>query len=200
MWNDTITESVRRTKLSRLDLSGQGMPAFDLNTNNEKRMAIDAIIRWAKYLRADERSNIVRHIADEADVALPDDLMMISNNIVEMRAAGMQIGAHTVTHPILARIDDRKAEEEISVSKAFLESLLGERVRLFAYPNGKFGQDWLSVHATIVRRLGFDAAVSTSWGVARRESDPMQLPRFTPWNRTRATFALALARNVVRRS
>jgi hypothetical protein len=50
----------------------------------------------------------------------------------------------------------------------------------------------------MVRTLGFDAAVSTAWGVASAASDPYQLPRFSPWDRTPGKFALRLLRNTFR--
>jgi len=197
MWNDTIIESVRRTKASRWDLSGQGLSAFELTTNVQKRIAINAIIRWAKYLPDEARLKAAGRIADQADIALPDDLMMTSNDILGLRAAGMQIGAHTVTHPILARLDDRKAKEEIVESKGFLEALLGERVGLFAYPNGKFGSDYTEAHVALVRKSGFDGAVSTRRGAATKGWDLMQLPRFTPWDRDQLRFGIRLATTLV---
>jgi hypothetical protein len=41
-----------------------------------------------------------------------------------------------------------------------LEDLLGERVGLFAYPNGKPGEDYSPATVEVVRSLGIDAAVS----------------------------------------
>ena len=200
MWNDTIIESVRRTELRRCDLTARGLSTFELTTNAERRKAIETIIRWAKYLPTEERLAFAAHIADEAMVPLPNDLMMTSDNLVDLHRAGMQIGAHTVTHPILARLNDRDAEAEIAGSKAFLEAVLGKGIGLFAYPNGKFGEDWLPEHAAIVRRLGFEAAVSTAPGVAMKDCDLMRLPRFTPWDRTRARYGLRLARNLLQKT
>jgi peptidoglycan/xylan/chitin deacetylase (PgdA/CDA1 family) len=109
----------------------------------------------------------------------------------------MQIGAHTVSHPILAKLDARHAADEIGRSRDVLQTLLGERVSLFAYPNGKPGTDYLpAVHPAIVRELGFDAAVSTRWAAARRTDDVFQIPRFTPWDRDRLKFGARLARNL----
>jgi peptidoglycan/xylan/chitin deacetylase (PgdA/CDA1 family) len=109
----------------------------------------------------------------------------------------MQIGAHTVSHPILAKLDNRQAADEIARSRDGLQALLGERVSLFAYPNGKPGTDYLPhVHPGIVRELGFDAAVSTRWAAARRGDDVFQIPRFTPWDRSRGRFGLRLVRNL----
>jgi hypothetical protein len=47
-----------------------------------------------------------------------------------------------------------------------------------------------------VRRAGFDAAFSTAWGAATAGADVFQLPRFTPWDRTRTRFGLRLLRNL----
>jgi len=47
----------------------------------------------------------------------------------------------------------------------------------------------------MVRDAGFTAAVSTAWGVASRDSDSFQLPRFTPWDRQPVRFALRLLIN-----
>jgi hypothetical protein len=97
-----------------------------------------------------------------------------------MRDAGMLIGAHTVTHPILARLNADAVLSEARESKQFLESLIQERVGLFAYPNGKPDVDYRAADAEIIRGLDFDAAVTTAWGVADVQCDRMQLPRFTP--------------------
>jgi hypothetical protein len=47
-----------------------------------------------------------------------------------------------------------------------------------------------------VQVLGFDAALSTAWGVATAATDRYQLPRFTPWDRSPVRFVLRLARNL----
>jgi len=80
--------------------------------------------------------------------------------------------------------------------KAQLEQILGETVNLFAYPNGVPDQDYSAVHATMVRECGFKAAVSTAWGAASMRSDRYQLPRFTPWDRTRLRFGVRLLLNL----
>ena len=100
----------------------------------------------------------------------------------------IDIGAHTVNHPILARLDDAAAEAEIRNSKAQLEQLLGESVELFAYPNGKPGNDYLPQHVLQVQRAGFRYALSTSEGVARNRSALFEVPRLGSWDRTPLRF------------
>jgi hypothetical protein len=52
----------------------------------------------------------------------------------------------------------------------------------------------------MVRELKFEAAVSTAWGVGTRKSDPHELPRFTPWEKTPGRFLLRMLHNTVRTS
>jgi peptidoglycan/xylan/chitin deacetylase (PgdA/CDA1 family) len=201
MWNDTVIESIRMSPLPVLDLQellGPEFAAVTIATNDEKRTAIDAIIGRIKYLPVAERASLVDQIALHAKADPPKDLMMTSAEVVEMRQAGMQIGAHTVSHPILARLDAREARTEIATSKEYLEALLKERVGLFAYPNGKPGTDYSAESVAIARELGFDAAVSTEWGAARSATDVFQIPRFTPWDRTKLKFGVRMAGNLLR--
>jgi peptidoglycan/xylan/chitin deacetylase (PgdA/CDA1 family) len=53
-----------------------------------------------------------------------------------MREAGMEIGAHSITHPVLSEVPRERKIEEITLSKRALEDNLGVRVDSFAYPYG----------------------------------------------------------------
>jgi peptidoglycan/xylan/chitin deacetylase (PgdA/CDA1 family) len=110
----------------------------------------------------------------------------------------MEIGAHTVSHPILARLTKAAARAEIMQSKSTLEQLLDEPVTLFAYPNGVPSEDYTADHVSLVRDGGFIAAVSTAWGAASMRSDRFQLPRFTPWDRQPLKYGFRLLTNMCR--
>jgi len=110
--------------------------------------------------------------------------------------AGLDVGAHTVRHPILAELSAEDAWSEIAESKRELEALLQRPVTLFAYPNGKPGSDYRGEHVRMVKEAGYTAAVSTAWGAATRDSDVLQLPRFTPWSRNPLKFDLMMLRNL----
>jgi peptidoglycan/xylan/chitin deacetylase (PgdA/CDA1 family) len=205
MWNDTVIESVRRCPAARLDLSSLPRPdgaghlgQHAIGTPEEKRQAIGAILGQIKYLPVAERQAMTTQIANCATVQLPSDLMMTSQQVRELHRAGMQIGAHTRTHPILATLGADAARAEIHESRRCLEQVLGERVGLFAYPNGKPGTDYSPESVQIVRELGFDAAVSTTWGASHSGTDLFQIPRFTPWDRSKLRFGARFAANLWR--
>jgi peptidoglycan/xylan/chitin deacetylase (PgdA/CDA1 family) len=201
MWNDTVIEALRLTQLPSLDLRGlhpqlAHLAVLPMPDVASRRRAIDSIIHGAKYLPVEERQAFVDAVAVRAEVVPPADLMMTSTQVRELRSMGMQIGAHTVTHPILARLPRERARDEIETSKRHLEALLGEELSLFAYPNGKPGEDYSPESVELVREAGFATAVSTTWGVSTRQTDRHQLRRFTPWDRSRLRFGLRLWRNM----
>jgi len=194
MWNDTVIEAIRHCKAPRLALDGFG--EFDLATPQLRHDAIKALLGQIKYQPIDERIAVTERIAVQAGVEPDRHLMMSSDEVRRMRAEGMLIGAHTLTHPILATLEAAQARHEMQESQRFLQDLLGERIGLFAYPNGKPGTDYLPEHVLMARELGFDAAVSTHWGAADARTDGFQIPRFTPWDTTRTRFGLRMVQNL----
>lgn len=200
MWNDTVIESVRRSPLPALRVDDLGLPdlrELPLGSVAQRRAAVEVVLSAIKYLEPEARREQVQRIAERSGAALPDDLMMSSSQVRALRHAGMQIGAHTVNHPILARLEAAAARDEIARGKAQLESILGEPVRLFAYPNGRPRQDYGARDVQLVRELGFLAAVCTAPGAAGGAVDfPFELPRFTPWDREGWRFGSRLVRNL----
>jgi peptidoglycan/xylan/chitin deacetylase (PgdA/CDA1 family) len=168
-------------------------------SDGEKRAAIDRLIGGIKHLAGERRTEAVARVVESCKAALPDDLMLTHTQIRELRRAGMGIGAHTVTHPILAKSADAVARREIADSRDFLAGVVGERIGLFAYPNGKIDSDYTASHAAMAETLGFDAALATNWGVCTGASDIYQLPRFTPWDVARWRFGLRLLMNTAHR-
>ncbi len=199
MFNDLVIEAIRRTKMTDVDLSSLGLPKgsrLSLGDTAARRKVIDASITAIKHLELGRRGALAEELAERLEVTPPHDLMMRSDQVRQLHVAGMQVGAHTVSHPIMARLDAAVAEREVRDSKLAVESLLGCRVKLFAYPNGRPDQDYSHASVEAVRRAGFEAAVTTAWGCSSLQSDPLQLPRFTPWDRSALGFGLRLARNL----
>lgn len=196
MWNDTVIEAIRHQASDEIDLRSLGLGRHTLRNPQERRSAIDRLLSQIKYLPPAGRETTVAAVAASCGAVLPDDLMMTSAQLRALRAAGMSIGGHTRSHPILASLGDAEAYEEIAGGKVDLEHILGEPVRLFAYPNGKPGRDYRETHVTMVRRAGFAGGVSTSVGAAGHDADVYQLPRFTPWDRSALRFGLRLVNNM----
>jgi peptidoglycan/xylan/chitin deacetylase (PgdA/CDA1 family) len=198
MWNDCVIEAVRNSAAAEIDLRSFGLAQWPLGGDAQRRQVILAILAGIKRLEPDRRQAVVEGIVEATGHSQPPALMMRPEQLRTLRRLGMDVGAHTVTHPILARLNPGAAREEIARSKADLENVLGEPVTLFAYPNGVPGNDYAAEHAAMVRECGFAAAVSTAWGSATRRSDPFQLPRFTPWDRTSIRYGVRMLHNLTR--
>ena len=196
MWNDTLIELVRHAPGETVDAACIGLGTYPVATIEQKQAAIRALIGKLKYVPFAERVVQVNRLAAEVGSVMSDDLMMNTAQLQTLHRAGMEIGAHTVNHPILACIAPDEARQEIARGKAELEAMIGDTVRVFAYPNGKPHDDYLKEHVDIVKSLGFEGAVSTAWGAGKAGGDIYQLPRFTPWDRSAARFVMRLAKNL----
>ncbi len=200
MWNDSVVEALRRTDASQLDFRGigHGLQRYTTQSLAERREVVDQILSSIKHLEPALRDAVVAEIGAMAKAELPSDLMLRSDQVVALHRAGMQIGAHTVNHPILAVLDDQAIAKEISDSRDRLCNLLGAPPTLFAYPNGRPNVDYTAAAVGAVQRAGFTAAVSTAWGASSTHSDRYQLPRFTPWDEGKTRFGARMLQNLVR--
>jgi peptidoglycan/xylan/chitin deacetylase (PgdA/CDA1 family) len=191
MWNDVVIESVRRAGAA-LDLGRLGLREYGCEDERARRAALEEILGALRYRSRAERDAAAAAIAEQVGCVPPDDLMMSEPQIRQLRSFGIAVGAHTMTHPILARTDPQSAREEVLGSKRALEDITGEPVLSFAYPNGRPGRDYDASHVELVRRGGFTVAVSTAWGAAGRAVDRLQVPRALPWDRSPLRFGARL--------
>jgi len=198
MFNDRVIEAIRGATVDEIDLEVIGLGRRSLSTIAARRQAIDAILDAVKHLEPPERQAATDAVVRAAAAPTAQPAMMRADQVRGLRATGMDIGAHTVTHPILTRVGAAEARAEMQASKDALESIIDARVELFAYPNGVPVRDYGAEHIAMARGCGFDAAVSTAWGAASMRSDRFQLPRFTPWDRTRLRFGLRMMGNYAR--
>ena len=199
MWNDRVIDAVREAPGAALDLRDLGLDCLPLASLAQRRAAIEHVLGKLKYLPFEQRQRLAVDIRRRAGGAMRTmaPAMLTTFQLQRLHAAGMGIGAHTVSHPILAALSDHAARNDIANGKRELEQLLQAPVTLFAYPNGKAGRDYGPAHVAIVKSLGFTAALATDWGVARPGAglDLFQLPRFTPWDKGRLAFLWRLRQN-----
>jgi peptidoglycan/xylan/chitin deacetylase (PgdA/CDA1 family) len=199
MFNDSITEAVRAAP-ARMDLSDLGLGLLELPDVLARRAAIRRLIEELKYRPADERRALATEIFRRAGATPPRDLMLSTAQLRALRDAGVDIGAHTATHPILTRLSPEAAREDIACSRQVLEGILGDPVQLFAYPNGRPGEDYDARHVAMARELGFSAALSTAWGAAHAGCDRYQVPRVAPWDDSPRRYAARLVKSYLQRT
>jgi peptidoglycan/xylan/chitin deacetylase (PgdA/CDA1 family) len=134
---------------------------------------LEPVIESLKRKPAEQRDAILREVLPTKP-ALPDvDRMLTWNELKEMAGDGIELGSHTLNHPLLSYEEDGKVEEELSGSRELIRSRLGREVSSFAYPNGDHNtrvRNW-------VEKTGYSCAVTTRRGWYRCGSDPFTMPR-----------------------
>lgn len=192
LWSDAVIDTVRNAPGERLNLGKSGFGTYDIACSGRRRAVIDMLIETLKALPPRERIERVAAMARRTCGA-----MLCPDQLLALHRAGMDIGAHTVSHSVLTGLSNADARIEIAAGRARLEEVIQAPVTLFAYPNGRPGRDFEQRHANMLRSQGFAAAVTTAWGAARATTDPYELPRFTPWDRSSSGFLLRMGSNLL---
>jgi len=95
----------------------------------------------------------------------------------------IEIGSHTVTHPVLSKLSPSEQRAEIRTSKIQLEKIVGHPIKSFAFPYG-LKEDYTIETATLVQESGFEYACSNFYDIVYQGTDRFQLPRVLvrDWN------------------
>lgn len=195
MFNDTVWESFRQTTCDGADLDFIGLGQVAIGSWDDRRRLSGKVIEAIKYLNCDDRDRAAHRVAEALKASPRNDLMMSTEQVARLPADIITVGAHTHSHPILTQLPDEEARNDIERGRARLEQIRGERIELFAYPNGVPGRDYVRSHVGMVRDLGFRAAVTTAVGAHVGSGDYYQIPRFTPWRQDLPRFALMMLGN-----
>lgn len=152
---------------------------------------------WGKLrlLPMDEIQIVMATLRSQITSRLSDaDLPMTAAQIKELLADGLvNLGGHTVSHPVLPSLSTDKQMFEIANGKAACEALSDRSVAGFAYPYGEFDER----SARLARECGFQWACSTeAKGLGGSTIDFFSLPRIQVMDWDGKTFAREL-RNVV---
>jgi peptidoglycan/xylan/chitin deacetylase (PgdA/CDA1 family) len=129
-------------------------------------------------LRALPDSDRQRSLATLArDVRLSDPAVraLSEDEIRRMARRGLvEIGAHTVTHPVLPLLSEGEQRCELEDSRRALEAVAGRPIFSFAYPHGALSEKTVR----LVRQAGYTAACCSTPDVVSHRSDLLRLPRF----------------------
>ncbi|MGB6538920.1 MAG: polysaccharide deacetylase family protein [Xanthobacteraceae bacterium] len=142
---------------------------FDCATIAEKRALFEELYWWLRSRRTEaELREAIRNLAACYGIDLGKfckELCMNWNELAELAADPLvTIGAHTVTHPMLAKIPEKAVRSELDLSRTVLEAALGARPEHLSFPVGDRTSAGPREFA-IAAELGFKTAVTTRPGV-----------------------------------
>ncbi len=198
-WISRLRFVLLRTREPRIELPELGI--VDLSSRSARQAAVHRVTLALKRLAVAARDEQLSRVSDAAGVPRPADAAGWMMNWPELRLmadAGIEIGAHSRTHPILTRLEPDQARAEIAGSREALERGLDRPVSHFAYPNGGGIVNHDDAVAALVRETGLRSAATSVEGPLRLGADPFRLNRVAVSERYGLDgFALCLERDRV---
>jgi peptidoglycan/xylan/chitin deacetylase (PgdA/CDA1 family) len=173
-WNVTLAED----PTARQRLYRELCATVHRSTIERRRVLLDQVRQWAG-------------IGPEGRAT---HRMMTAEQLREIAHEGLiELGGHTVNHPLLASETIDVQHTEISRGRAALQGMTHQRICGFSYPFGG-RRDYTEESVAAAKSGGFDFACSNFPGVVDRQTDPFQLPRMLVRDWDAAEFKTRLTR------
>lgn len=182
-WPDNIEAALLKSSKEVLSLPDV-LPdsVMPIGTMNEKRVCCIQLSKALKEIPDAARKLQLTEIFNELGVSpeMPEvsnaRTMLNWDEVREMSANNISFGSHSHTHPILSRVPLHEAQDDIKRSKQIVEEQLGEKVRHFAYPNGR-KEDFSEDLRTYCKKIGFDTVATVVYGSVDGGADLFALKR-----------------------
>lgn len=191
LWFDVLAEALKTTAKEFLDLELDLPRRFWLRRPEERLQANSELFallrRRATVERQQQLAIILRELASP-NAPARSNVMLTWDQVRHMKARQIDFGGHTVTHPYLSQSTPQEVTWEVSECKRRIEDELQSPVAHFAYPNGR-EEDFTSWNKEAIRNAGYEAAVTTLWGVNFPTTDRLELRRGGAWDQDEALFA-----------
>jgi peptidoglycan/xylan/chitin deacetylase (PgdA/CDA1 family) len=173
LWWVALERAVAKASAIEVEIGGR-TTRMEANTAAEKQAAFDRLHDWLRALPGEHdvlrevAALCVRHGVDES--AICRELCMSWDELKAFAGDPLvTIGAHTITHPNLAKQSEQVALNELKTSRERIETALGRPVLHLAYPYG----DRIAAgprEFALAKAAGFKTAVTTRPGMLFPES------------------------------
>jgi peptidoglycan/xylan/chitin deacetylase (PgdA/CDA1 family) len=157
-WWDEIAWMVRNSRVDHLPASEWSETPISTSLAHWES-AIARLLKIYKGLKSSQTERFLNYLAEELQsgrcpVDVGRDLWMTWDMAREMQAAGMTLGGHSVTHPVLSSLSPDEQDYEVGESRRRLVAELGSSIEAFSYPVGG-GKSFNEITKQAVRRHGF---------------------------------------------
>ncbi|HEX4426387.1 MAG TPA: polysaccharide deacetylase family protein [Terriglobales bacterium] len=143
---------------------------------------LDQVFRSLNLMRPEARNAQIHVMAESAGITIPSQpptkyAPCTWSELREMADSGLvDIGSHTVTHPILSSISDEESWQELKNSRDQIEEGMERKPGSFCFPNGMPG-DFRPTQIQQIAEAGYTCSVVASFGMVSNGADPYRLPR-----------------------
>lgn len=179
LWTDKLRYLTAHAELDVIEFTVNGRAfRLELNGRAARLRAAQQINGQLKRMADDAKDEAIERLASLFGVEIPalppPELSSLSHEeLRELDSGGVEIGSHTVTHPILTKVSLERLRYELRESRSRLEAILGRRVELLGYPNGDHNREVQREAA----RAGYRCAVTADYGLNNGRSNPLTLKR-----------------------
>ena len=151
---------------------------WPLTRTGERGQALRAAQEHCARLAGETQELFLVSVERALDVEAPrTSLMMTWDQVRQFARQGHAVGSHTMTHPNIAHVEEADVERELAESRRRLEEQLSSPVVHFAYPGPALTPIWSERSLAVCRGVGYETAVTTTYGVVRRGDHPLCLRR-----------------------
>ena len=173
-WWDRVAHALEGARGPELDWTCDGERLrLPLTDRGARRRALAAVLGRLRVAPEEQEARIASLVTALAVAGETPCELATWDQAGELASAGMEVGAHTLGHPYLARLPAERQAREIAGSARSIEQRLGVRVAGLAYPGGSFDEH--SVRAT--REAGLRYAVTTRAGDNAPDTPAYELRR-----------------------
>lgn len=175
LWPDLVRAAVYESACGQVISLGDSVVMVPESTG-ERVILLKRLLSYVKTLTAEQREVFLSGLPKGQPSGAWQNLMLSWDETRALIKGGVSIGSHTVTHPILSKLEPDISRDEIFCSRERLERQLEQVCDLFAYPNGTVF-DYSETHVSQLVAAGYKAAVTTSRGANRPGVDLFRLRR-----------------------
>lgn len=138
LWPDLLKYILMKAEPGQFKIDDLGL--FDLDA--------DCLLKtWNRLadlcltMSAEDRQQFIENLADKLNIVIPQSPQLpfaptTWSQLADMVAEGLDIGSHSLSHPILSRVAPDRLTSELKGSKARIEEMLNIEVTGICYPNG----------------------------------------------------------------
>ena len=152
-WSQRLGYMFQNTPVSSLSCIETADDAMFLRSSQERTEAYKYVKRPISKMCREEREKAIERIAGLLQVEPPMNRMMTWDHAREMLAGGVEIGAHTYSHPLLAEISFEEAKWEMQKSLFDVKEKLSVENPAFCFPAGSCNENLIN----LVPKLGFSS-------------------------------------------
>lgn len=168
-WFDYVAHILWRAPAGPVFTGNLGLELEIDHGQSSRRAGAAALVRALKRVSNRERLSFLQEFKNRYDDIADRECMFLSRpldwkQIREMSSSGIEFGSHTVSHPILSRLDDQELEHELAESRRILELHLDRPAEVLAYPVGG-AEEFNETVIKAARSAGYRLGVSYMHGV-----------------------------------